>query len=89
MSDIESKLRKRVCEQLGVASDEVTRDAHFIHDLGADSLDVIEIAMLAEEDFTLEIDDDVAAELVTFGQLVDHVVAATDARKAQNARVSA
>lgn len=90
MQDVEQKLRKRVCEQLGVAEEEVTRSADFMQDLGADSLDTIELCMVAEEDFALEIDDEQAATLVTFGKLVDFVVAAIDAKKARNnARVSA
>jgi acyl carrier protein len=63
--DIEGKLREIVVEQLGVNQEQVTLDANFIEDLGADSLDTVELVMAFEEEFGVEIPDEVAEQGVT------------------------
>ena len=65
MSDIEDRVRKKVVEHLGVEEDKVTENASFIDDLGADSLDTVELVMAFEEEFGIEIPDD-AGDAVAF-----------------------
>ena len=62
MSNIEERVRKLVCEQLGVKEDEVTIEASFVEDLGADSLDTVELVMALEEEFEAEIPDEDAED---------------------------
>ena len=68
--DIETKVREKISEQLGVAADEVTPEASFIEDLGADSLDIVELVMAFEEEFGCEIPDDAAETILTVGDAV-------------------
>ena len=77
MSDIESKVKDIIVEQLGVNADQVKPEAKFIEDLGADSLDTVELVMALEEEFDLEIPDDEAEKITTVQQAVDHINAAT------------
>jgi len=70
MSDIEDRTRKIVVEHLGVEEDKVTDTASFIDDLGADSLDTVELVMAFEEEFGIEIPDDAAETIQTFGDAV-------------------
>jgi acyl carrier protein len=72
MSDnsIEARVRKIVVEHLGVEEDKVTKDASFIDDLGADSLDTVELVMAFEEEFGVEIPDDAAETILTVGDAV-------------------
>jgi len=63
--DIETKVREKISEQLGVAADEVTPEASFIEDLGADSLDIVELVMALEEEFNIEISDEDAEKIRT------------------------
>jgi acyl carrier protein len=72
-SNIESKVRDIIVEQLGVNAEQVTNDAKFIEDLGADSLDVVELVMAFEEEFGIEVPDDEAEKLVTVGDVVRYV----------------
>ncbi len=65
MFDLEQKIIDVVCEQLGVARNQVTLDSDFLKDLGADSLDTVELVMAFEESFKVEIRDDVAEQLTT------------------------
>ncbi len=60
-------------EQLGVNADQVTREAKLIEDLGADSLDAVELVMAVEEEFELEIPDDQAEKLIAVGDVIDYV----------------
>ncbi|MDC0014918.1 acyl carrier protein, partial [Gammaproteobacteria bacterium] len=60
---IEERVRKIVCEQLGVSDEEVKNDASFVDDLGADSLDTVELVMALEEEFELEIADEEAEKI--------------------------
>lgn len=71
--NIEEKVKQIIVEELGVDESEVTPDAHFIDDLGADSLDTVELIMKFEEDFELEISDNEAEQLVTVGKAIDYL----------------
>ncbi|MDC0061721.1 acyl carrier protein [Pseudomonadota bacterium] len=66
-------VRKIVCEQLGIEIDEVQNDSSFIDDLGADSLDVVELVMAFEEQFGYEITDDVAEKISTVQEAADYI----------------
>ena len=67
MSDTPDRVKKIVVEHLGVEEDKVTPDASFIDDLGADSLDIVELVMAFEEEFGVEIPDDAAEKISTVG----------------------
>lgn len=73
MSSIEERVKKIVVEQLGVKEDEVTLEASFVDDLGADSLDTVELVMALEEEFETEIPDEDAEKITTVQQAVDYV----------------
>ena len=73
MSSIEERVRKIVVEQLGASEDEVTAEASFIDDLGADSLDTVELVMALEEEFETEIPDEEAENITTVQQAVDYI----------------
>lgn len=73
MSDIEAQVKDIVVEQLGVSSDEVTADASFIDDLGADSLDTVELVMALEEEFECEIPDEKAETITTVQKAIDYI----------------
>ena len=75
MSSIEERVKKIVAEQLGVKEDEVTNDASFVDDLGADSLDTVELVMALEEEFETEIPDEEAEKITTVQQAIDFVSA--------------
>jgi acyl carrier protein len=70
MSDIAERVKKIVVEHLGVEADKVTENANFIDDLGADSLDTVELVMAFEEEFNVEIPDDAAETIVTVGDAI-------------------
>lgn len=67
------RVRQVIVDQLGVNPDEVTREAHFVNDLGADSLDTVELIMALEDAFEIEIPDDDAEQLQTVGQVVAYI----------------
>ena len=69
----EEKVRGIIVEQLGVNADQVTRESKMIEDLGADSLDAVELVMAVEEEFGLEVPDDQAEKLIAVGDVFDHV----------------
>lgn len=73
MSEIAEKVKAIVAEQLGVKIDEVKEDAKFIDDLGADSLDTVELVMALEEEFGEEIPDEDAEKLTTVGEAIKYV----------------
>ena len=75
MSTIEDRVKKIVVEQLGVAEDQVTPDASFVDDLGADSLDTVELVMALEEEFDTEIPADEAEKITTVMQAMEFVKA--------------
>ena len=71
--DISSKVKKIVVDHLGVEEDKVTEEASFIDDLGADSLDTVELVMAFEEEFGIEIPDDAAESIQTVGDAVSFI----------------
>ncbi len=73
MSNIEERVKKIVVEQLGVKEDEVTSGASFVDDLGADSLDTVELVMALEEEFETEIPDEDAEKITTVQEAVDYI----------------
>ncbi|MCB1761803.1 MAG: acyl carrier protein [Gammaproteobacteria bacterium] len=75
MSTIEERVKKIVIEQLGVTEDEVTIDASFVDDLGADSLDTVELVMALEEEFETEIPDEDAEKITTVKQAIEYIKA--------------
>ena len=78
MSTIEDRVKKIVIEQLGVNEDQVTLEASFVDDLGADSLDTVELVMLLEEEFDCEIPDDEAEKINTVQAAVTYIQANVD-----------
>jgi acyl carrier protein len=70
---LEDKVKEIIVEQLGVSADQVTIEASFIEDLGADSLDTVELVMAFEEEFSAEIPDEDAEKLTTVGSIVDYL----------------
>lgn len=73
MSDITQKVKDIIVEQLGVNPEEVTEDASFIDDLGADSLDTVELVMALEEGFDIEVPDEEAEKLTTVGAAIKYI----------------
>jgi acyl carrier protein len=69
--DVEAKVKDIIVQQLGVDADKVTADASFVDDLGADSLDVVELVMAFEEEFGVEIPDDAAEKIATVKDAVE------------------
>lgn len=81
MDNYEQKVKDIIVEQLGVAPEKVTRDASFIDDLGADSLDTVELVMALEEAFDLEIPDEAAEKLTKVGDAIDYLKEHLEAAK--------
>jgi acyl carrier protein len=73
MASVEEKVKHIIVEQLGVDEDEVKPEASFVDDLGADSLDVVELVMALEEEFGLEISDEDAEKLTTVGKATAYI----------------
>ena len=73
MSSVEERVKKIVVEQLGVNEGEVRPDASFVDDLGADSLDTVELVMALEEEFDCEIPDEQAEKITTVQQAIDYI----------------
>lgn len=73
MSTVEDRVRKIVVEQLGVKEEELKNDASFVDDLGADSLDTVELVMALEEEFETEIPDEQAEKITTIQQAIDYI----------------
>ena len=71
--EVFDKVKEIIVEQLGVAETAVTMEASFIDDLGADSLDIVELIMALEEEFDTEIPDEDAEKIVTVGDVVDYI----------------
>lgn len=77
MSDTAERVKKIVVEHLGVDAEKVTNQASFIDDLGADSLDTVELVMAFEEEFSIEIPDDAAENILTVQDAIDYIDANT------------
>jgi acyl carrier protein len=73
MASIEEKVKEIIVEQLGVDPAQVTPEASFVNDLGADSLDTVELVMALEEEFNLEIPDEEAEKISTVGQAIEYI----------------
>ena len=73
MSDIDDTVKDIIASELGVEKSKVTEDAHFVDDLGADSLDTVELVMAFEEEFGIEIPDEDAEEMQTVGDAIDYL----------------
>jgi acyl carrier protein len=73
-ASIEERVRKIICDQLAVESEKVTMTASFIDDLGADSLDIVELVMTMEEEFDLDIPDEDAEKMKAVGDVVKYIV---------------
>ncbi|AHK15932.1 MAG: acyl carrier protein [Thalassolituus sp.] len=75
MSNIEERVKKIVCEQLGAKEEDVKASSSFVDDLGADSLDTVELVMALEEEFETEIPDEHAEKLTTVQEAIDYIIA--------------
>lgn len=75
MSNIEERVKKIVCEQLGAKEEDVKASSSFVDDLGADSLDTVELVMALEEEFETEIPDEDAEKLTTVQEAIDYIIA--------------
>ena len=73
MASVEERVIDIVAEQLGVEKDKITRNTSFVNDLGADSLDQVELVMELEEEFDIDIPDDAAEKIQTVGQAIDFI----------------
>jgi len=79
MSDsVEAKVKEIIINELGVEAEKVTADASFVEDLGADSLDTVELVMELEDEFDMSIPDDEAEKIQTVGQAIDYIKAHLD-----------
>ena len=75
MSSVDQRVKKLICEQLGVKEEEVKDEASFVDDLGADSLDTVELVMALEEEFEIEIPDEEAENITTVKEATDYILA--------------
>jgi acyl carrier protein len=75
MSNIEERVKKIVCEQLGAKEEDVKSSSSFVNDLGADSLDTVELVMALEEEFETEIPDEDAEKLTSVQEAIDYIIA--------------
>ena len=73
MAELEDKVKDIIVEELGVEKDKLTEDAHFMEDLGADSLDTVELVMAFEKEFDLDIPDEEAEKLLTVGDALKYL----------------
>ena len=78
MSNIEEQVKNIVAEQLGVKGEEVKNESSFVDDLGADSLDTVELVMALEEEFETEIPDEEAEKITTVQQAIDYITSHSD-----------
>lgn len=80
-AEIEAKVLEIVSKQLGVAKEKITRQSSFVNDLGADSLDQVELVMAIEEAFDLTIPDDAAEKIQTVGEAIQYIEANSGDKK--------
>lgn len=73
MASVEERVVDIVAEQLGVSKDQITTETSFVNDLGADSLDTVELVMELEEEFDINIPDDAAEKIQTVGQAIEYI----------------
>jgi acyl carrier protein len=73
VASVQERVIDIVAEQLGVSKDQITRDTSFVNDLGADSLDTVELVMELEEEFDINIPDEAAEKIQTVGQAIDYI----------------
>ena len=78
MSTVDERVKQIVVEQLGVKEDEVSPDSSFVDDLGADSLDTVELVMALEEEFNCEIPDEEAEKITTVQEAINYINAHTE-----------
>ena len=78
VQDVEARVKEIIVEQLGVDASEVTTQASFVNDLGADSLDTVELVMALEEEFEIDIPDEEAEKIVTFQDVINYIKAHTN-----------
>ena len=71
--DVKAKIKKIVADHLGIDEEKVTEEASFIDDLGADSLDTVELVMAFEEEFSIEIPDEIAEKITTIKDAIEHI----------------
>lgn len=76
-AEIQERVIKIVCDQMGTTPDKVARETSFINDLGADSLDLVELIMELEEEFEIQIPDDDSSNIQTVGQAIDYISSKT------------
>lgn len=81
MASVQERVIEIVAEQLGANKEIITRDTSFVNDLGADSLDTVELVMELEEEFEINIPDDAAEKIQTVGQAIDHIEKAVSTRE--------
>ncbi|UCB49056.1 MAG: acyl carrier protein [Deltaproteobacteria bacterium] len=79
MADIEEKVKEIICEQLNVSAEDVVPEASFVDDLGADSLDQVELIMAMEEEFDISIPDEDAEKIATVKDAIDYIKKASGA----------
>jgi acyl carrier protein len=79
MASVEEKVKKIICEQLDVSEEDVVPEASFVDDLGADSLDQVELIMAMEEEFGISIPDEDAEKIVTVQDAIDYIERALEA----------
>lgn len=73
VASVQERVIDIVAEQLGVSKDQITRETSFVNDLGADSLDTVELVMELEEEFDINIPDDAAEKIQTVGQAIEYI----------------
>ena len=78
MSSVEERVKKLICEQLGVKEEDIKAESSFVEDLGADSLDTVELVMALEEEFETEIPDEEAEKITTVKEAIDYINAHQD-----------
>lgn len=77
MSSVDEQVYAIVSQQLGVEKSNIKRESNFVNDLGADSLDTVELVMELEDEFDIKIPEDAAEKIQTVGEAIDHIVQAT------------